>query len=237
MSTTYSVIMMLLLLAASIVGIGSTYKSANVEAQPQPQQQQQQQPQQPAAKPLSKAFLAQAAEDRALVDRLFPYIIQKLDGQTLLQKIDARTLAAKVLPYLDLSASVRLRSGSAGILNVQDIARDLGLTGPELRTSTARCNTGETAIGGGFSFQSDPEDSYVSSVSPTQQNGWHVAAQLGDNGKIQAFVACFTVKAALKSGPVMDTTAISSEIGKQVGGVLPQPPGGPPLQPPPNLRK
>ncbi len=62
------------------------------------------------------------------LNRLFPHIIQKLDGHTLLQKIDARTLAAKVLPYLDLSASVRLRSGTAGILNVQDIARDLGLT-------------------------------------------------------------------------------------------------------------
>ena len=45
-----------------------------------------------------------------MVDRLFPYIIQKIDGKTLaqkidvvtlLQKIDAKTLAAKVLPYLE----------------------------------------------------------------------------------------------------------------------------------------
>jgi hypothetical protein len=88
---------------------------------------------------------------------------------------------------LDISAGVSRRDGSASVLNVQDIARDLGLTGAEARGSTAKCNRGEIAISGGFSFQSDPEDSYVSSVAPnTQQNGWYAGALTGDNGKIQA---------------------------------------------------
>lgn len=56
------------------------------------------------------ATLVQIQQDKALVDRLFPYIIQKIEGKTLaqkidvatlLQKIDAKTLAAKVLPYLE----------------------------------------------------------------------------------------------------------------------------------------
>jgi hypothetical protein len=44
--------------------------------------------------------LVQIQQDKALVDRLFPYIIQKIDGQTLLQKIDAKTLAGKLLPHI-----------------------------------------------------------------------------------------------------------------------------------------
>lgn len=39
--------------------------------------------------------------------------------------------AAKVYPYLDISASVSSRQGPTSILIIKDIARDLGLTGAE----------------------------------------------------------------------------------------------------------
>ena len=59
-----------------------------------------------------------------MVDRLFPYIIQKIDGKTLaqkidvatlLQKIDAKTLAAKALPYLDNKITITYRAGEKNI--------------------------------------------------------------------------------------------------------------------------
>jgi hypothetical protein len=104
----------------------------------------------------------------------------------------------------------------------------LGQTGEAARISTAKCNTGEIAISGGFSFESDPADSYVSSASPnTQQNGWFAGAQMGDTGKIQAFATCLKVK----GGPVQQP---QQPAQPQPAAQPPaQPPGGPPLQPPP----
>src|ERR687889_625277 len=131
-----SLSMMVLLVAASLIGISSIYKPANVETQPQPQQQQQQlvppgqiqrqpaivtqqQPQSSTGKITTQQqaeTLAQATSDNLLLNRLFPQIIKRIDGNTLLQKIDAKTLAAKVLPYLDISASVSSRYGTTDIL-------------------------------------------------------------------------------------------------------------------------
>ena len=108
---------LMMLLAASLIGIGSAtnHQLEVTTAQPQPnpniapptlgkrltEPQQQQQS--------NTATLVQIQQDKELVNRLFPYIIQKIDGKTLaqkidvatlLQKIDAKTLAAKILPYM-----------------------------------------------------------------------------------------------------------------------------------------
>jgi hypothetical protein len=217
-----------MLLVASLIAIsGASYQQIEVaKAQPQPQQPLQQpgqiqvQPQSPITKGLAdtkKQFeiASQALADKQLLDRLFPQIIKMMDG---------KTLAAKVLPYLDITASVSSRQGIPSILNVRDVARDLGLTGAESRSSTARCNDGEIAVSGGFSFESDPEDSYVTQDG-RKENGWYSGALMGDNGKIQAFVTCLTLNVALKD-------AQQPQQPQQ----LPSPPGGAPLRPPPNLR-
>jgi hypothetical protein len=163
--------------------------------------------------------------DKLLLDRLFPQIIKRIDGATLLQKIDAKTLAAKVLPYLDISASVVRRDGVANKLDVNDVARDLGLTGAEPLSSTAKCsNNGEIAVGGGFRFYSDPEDSYVGGEGLTGENGWHAYGLMTDNGDIQASATCLTLNVGLKGAPQPQPQQPSP------------PPGGVPLQPPPNLR-
>ena len=114
----------MMLLAASLIGIGSAiHHQLDVTiAQPQPQQplqpqqspqQQQQQLQSPNTAPhtLGKRpaapqglqqqqstipTIVQIQEDKALVDRIFPYIIQKIDGKTLAQKIDTETLINKI---------------------------------------------------------------------------------------------------------------------------------------------
>ena len=90
----------MMLLAASLIGIGSAIYHQPPEVtsgQPQTPQQQQPQVQSPSNAPnIGKRLtspqegqkqsnigtLLQIQQDRALVDRLFPYIIQKIDGQT-----------------------------------------------------------------------------------------------------------------------------------------------------------
>src|SRR5919107_5353541 len=135
----------MMLLAASLIGIGSAahHQPEVAIAQPQPLQPQQspqqgqlQSPNTAASPTLGKRLTSpqgmqqqqksdvvtaiQIREDRALVDRLFPYIIQKIDGKTLaqkidaatlLQKIDAKTLAGKVLPFLDIKVTLTYREG------------------------------------------------------------------------------------------------------------------------------
>src|SRR5215210_3682746 len=116
----YSIFMMLLIVA-SLIGISSIYQPANVETQPQPQQQ-------PLVKgpsmkiPGAEQFLA----DKLLLDRLFPQIIKRIDGSTLLRKIDAKTLAAKVLPYLDLNVAVTERPGQTSTIKVGGLTSRFG---------------------------------------------------------------------------------------------------------------
>src|SRR5918994_3326228 len=128
-----SIFLMLLLGAGSLIGISSIYKPANVKTQPQQQQLlppgqiqrqppivTQQQPQSSTGKITTQQqqeTLAQATEDKQLLDRLFPQIIKRIDGNTLLQKINAKTLAQKVLPYLDLKVSVTERPGQTSSVN------------------------------------------------------------------------------------------------------------------------
>jgi hypothetical protein len=219
-----SLFLMLLLGAGSIIGIRSAaYDQPEVAiAQPQPQPQKPIPGTQGLITQQRAETLAQASVDKILLDRLFPQIIKRIDGNTLLQKIDAKTLAAKVLPYLDISASVVRRDGVANKLDVNDIARDLGLTGAEPLSSTAKCNNGEIAVGGGFRFYSDPEDSYVGGEGLTGENGWHAYGLMTDNGNIQASATCLTLNVGLKGAPQPQPQPQQPS----------SPPGGPPLQSP-----
>ena len=73
--------MMVLLVAASLVGISSIYQPANVETQPQL-------PANTKGLVTQKEFekSSQVMADKLLLDRLFPQIIKRIDGNTLLQK-------------------------------------------------------------------------------------------------------------------------------------------------------
>lgn len=130
--------------------------------------------------------------DAQLLDRLMPDVIKRLDG---------KTLARKVLPYLDITAVINPRYSQP--LNYDasaDVARDLGLTGQEpARISKVRCNEGEMAVGGGFSFRGDPQDDYLSISGPSGQNEWASGAVFTEGGTIQAYVTCLTVNVGLKN--------------------------------------
>src|SRR5215203_2821776 len=136
MSKKYSTFMMVLLGAASLIGISSIYQPTNVGTQPQQQlvppgqiQKQppivtQQQPQSTTGKIITQQraeTLAQAMEDKQLLDRLFPQIIKRIDGATLLQKIDAKLLAQKVFPNLDLTVVSTERPGQVSVIKANTI--------------------------------------------------------------------------------------------------------------------
>src|SRR5919107_5943869 len=74
----YSVITMVLFVAASLIGMSSIYQPANVETQPQP-----------LIKQPSKQFpgAGQALSDNLFLDRMMPKIIQRIDGKVLAEKI------------------------------------------------------------------------------------------------------------------------------------------------------
>jgi hypothetical protein len=242
----FSALMMLLIVVtASLVGITNIYKPADVQAQVQPKQlrpnagqalnQQQsppagaQQRQQQLERPVQGALerqqstlqtAMQSIQDKQLAQRILPYIIKGIDGKTLLQKIDAKTLAAKVLPYLEISANVITRDGPTA--NLKRTNPIIGATGSSPLSSTAKCNDYEIAVGGGFRFNSDPEESYVSQNIHTQPNGWYAASQMKASGNLQATVTCLMINVGLKN--VQQPQPPSP------------PPGGPPLQPPPGLR-
>jgi hypothetical protein len=158
--------------------------------------------------------------DSQLVDRIFPVVISKIDGATLLQKIDAKTLAAKVLPYLDLKVSVTEREGQT--------ARVEG-TGPDPPNKTiggmAYCAPEETIVSGGFILYAGSGDIYSSKkiINPD----WSVGARTG-SGDLLTFATCLKVELGLAG-------AKQSQQPQSQQPSLPL--GGSPLQPPPELRK
>jgi hypothetical protein len=196
----------MMLLAASLIGIGSaTYHQPEVAiAQPQQPQQspQQGQLQSPNTAPPTSGkrltgpqgqqqqqsnvgTVVQIQQDKTLVDRLFPYIIQKIDGKTLAQKIDGGLLAQKVFPYLDIKSTVTVRYGP-----YQEVV------------SSARCLPGEQLVGGGYQY-GGPTEAIVTKTYPYSDNqglGWQSTYNAGeiDNAKIVSYVTCLSQRVALK---------------------------------------
>jgi hypothetical protein len=194
----------MMLLAASLIGIGSAanYQPEVAVAQPQsPEQDQLQSPNTAAPPTIGKRLtspqgmqqqqqsnvgkLVQIQQDKELVNRLFPYIIQKIDGKTLAQKIDGGLLAQKIFPYLDLISSVTIRYGP-----YQEVV------------SSGRCLPGEQLVGGGYQY-GGPTDAIVTKTYPYSDNqglAWQSTYNAGeiDNAKIVSYVTCLSQRIALK---------------------------------------
>jgi hypothetical protein len=209
-----------MLLAASLIGIGSAAYHQLPEvttAQPQPQQQQQPQSQSPSNAPptLGKRLtgpqgqqqqqsntgtLVQIQQDRELVNRLFPYIIQKIDGQTLLQKIDAKTLAAKLLPHIQVKVTGSL--STSDLIEVKKGATD----SDTYHHVYAKCGPGELLWGGGGhvrdgylnDWRRSPEDNWLveSGIAETG-NQWKITGKMSSGGDIYAEAICRKISLAL----------------------------------------
>jgi hypothetical protein len=222
-------LMMLLIVTASLVGISSSiYKPASVETQPQsPAQPPPAQKQ--AQNNIVTQQMGQVIEDKVLVDRLFPYIIQKIDGKTLLQKLDGKLLAQKVFPYLDLKVNVVEREGQRG----QVKASIPGLGTSKFLYLKAPCAPDETVISGGFSGSPgeitlsirDRKNNEDQTYSPS--NGWQVSGYVDEGHFLSSFAYCLKAELVLKQ----------EQQPQQPSSSPSQPPGGPPLRPPPEFGK
>jgi hypothetical protein len=156
----------MMLLAASLIGIGSA-----THIQPQVQVAQ--------GQPLQKAPILKQQE-KALADRILPYIIQNMGGQT---------LAQKVLPYLEITPIVIMRPSSG-----------------QPMTSLANCNPGEKVVGGGFQYSGPvgrQTGTVVSGSMPWGPDGWASSystsvPQQTQTSKITSYVMCLSVNIALK---------------------------------------
>jgi hypothetical protein len=219
-----SIFLMLLLGAGSLVGISSSiYKPANVAAQPQPivppgqiQKQPpivtQQQPQSTTGKIITQQQaekLDQAMEDKKLLDRLFPQIIKRIDGATLLQKIDAKTLAAKVLPHIQVT--LRMGQVYSPLVHV----KKTGIAGDSFHTVEAICPPGTRVMGGGgeispknlagelkaYRAASEAADNNMVALQIIPTNRLDMVAKMDTSGDIKSSATCLGGEADVKLVP------------------------------------
>jgi hypothetical protein len=203
----------MMLLAASLVGISSIYQPANVETQPQPQL-----PANTKGLVTQKEFekSSQVMADKLLLDRLFPQIIKRIDGNTLLQKFDGKLLAQKVFPYLDVNVILKQRPGQIAERKAGFLAAGGAAWGK------AVCNPGETAVSAGFTHElrGDTDQSiFTVRRNDPNSNAWDITTGLDGSGRLLTYAECLTVELTLKE-PQQPQQPPSP------------PPGGPPLQPP-----
>jgi hypothetical protein len=214
--TERSLLMMLLIVAASLVGISSSiYKPVNVETQAQsplqsPQSPQQGQLQSPntAVPPTLGKRLTQ--EDQALLDKLFPHIIRKIDGKTLAQKIDSETLINKiggrrlaeiVLPYIQVSVGASPAYTQKTTVNKDALAPDTYHT-----VSVATCPPGTRVFGGGGHVldrslnnpKNNAEDNQIVESGVSDRGGWKITAKMSSSGEVYGYALCGKATLSLK---------------------------------------
>jgi hypothetical protein len=212
-----SIFLMLLLGAGSLIGISTIYKPANIETQPQPQQPTQKPPgfvlppvQQPNSGPITqeqaKTF-NQGMADIQLLDRIFPIIIQRIDGKvlaqkidaaTLLQKIDGKLLAEKLLPHIE----VRLRFGD-NYGPVTKVKKD-PLAPDSYAGAEARCPLGSRVMGGGGQIAPYGNNDYngaivkdnsIVSMGPIPTQRFVLVGKMDSPGDLSAYATCLGVLA------------------------------------------
>jgi hypothetical protein len=220
MSKRSSVFMMLL--AASLVAISSAQSQLKVVGQgpsaAQPlqrdtqilaQQTQQQQPppattttqspnqgQMVRQEPGLPAKITQLSEEDMLVaDRIFPYLVQKMDAKTiqsLIEKVDGKVLAAKILPYI----RVRVGASPAYTPNIE-VKKDVAAADSFHKTSVM-CPPGTSVFGGGGHVR-DTYDNDVRRSAPDNQivesgvgnrGGWMITAKMDSPGSVYGYALC-----------------------------------------------
>jgi hypothetical protein len=180
--------------------------------QPQQQQQQQQPPattttttpttqspnqgqmvRQEPGLPAEITQLSQA--DMLLADRIFPYLIQKMDAktlQTLIEKVDGKVLAAKVLPFM----RVKVGASMYDTPNIE-VKKEVAAADSYHKTSVM-CPPGTAVFGGGGHVRdtyfndvrrSAPDNQIVES-GVGNRGGWMITAKMDSSGSVYGFALC-----------------------------------------------
>lgn len=144
-----------------------------------------------------------------MVDRIFPHIINKIDGKTLLQKIDAKQLIQKILPHIQ----VTLRIGDSYSPLVQ--VNKAGLTSDTFHVAEARCPAGTRVMGGGaqispgrappssfYDFNAqDAADNNIVALMPIPTSRLGMVAKMETTGNMMAYATCLNPYAELSIKP------------------------------------
>lgn len=134
-------------------------------------------------------------EDMLLADRIFPYLIQKMDAktlQTLIQKVDGKVLAAKILPHLQ----VRVGASAAYAPNVE-VKKEVAAPDSYHKTSVM-CPPGTAVFGGGGHVRDthfndpryDAADNQIVESGVGNRGGWMITAKMDSSGSLYGYALC-----------------------------------------------
>src|SRR5262249_6846939 len=134
-------------------------------------------------------------------------IIKRIDGATLLQKIDGKTLAAKVLPYIQVVVPVAEAYGP--VLKVKKYAGPF--SNDLIQRTSAACPAVQTSVGGGLSIAGTTRKGEASGITVSVDNviaslvplGQIVlaAAKMGNSGNVMAVAKCLQSNAIVSLRP------------------------------------
>jgi hypothetical protein len=110
-------------------------------------------------------------------------LVEKMDGQLLARKIDAETLAAKVLPYMDLKVDVVTRSGPT---------HKIDITGFKTKNthSTALCPPEEKLVSGGYYASGYPYPTVLGFGKGDTSNSWSTSASFNADSEFITYAHC-----------------------------------------------
>jgi hypothetical protein len=159
--------------------------------------------------------IIQGIKDSQLADRIFPLIIAKIDGFTILKKMDGQELLRKILPYVDVKVEVTQPRGNYVSYRTDEDG------GKSYTSADAKCSEEDgVLVGGGFSSDIAANDN-ARGVFYKDKDLWHVQIPPGPpnrGGSVTAFAECIKVELGIKPPESAPSVIL--------------PPGGGPLVPP-----
>jgi hypothetical protein len=208
-----SAFMMFLVTSASFLVIASVYQPANIMTQPLQQvpnsgpllkqpppilTQQPQKQQAPLLGTMCGPICVQAGEDQKLVNRLFPYIIQKIDGKTLAQKIDTETLIQKIgtkrLAEIVLQHTQLIFSTGPHESQLLTVKKSGPSPPATVHPVVASCPQGTKITGGGVVIMAGNDDNQIMESRIGQlQNTWSGVVRMSSSGSFYAQAVCMGV--------------------------------------------
>jgi hypothetical protein len=152
----------------------------------------------------------QALQDRQLVDRLMPEIIKRIDVKLVLTQ----------------------RPGQIGLVK-ESVSTWVNLRVP--------CQPGETAVSAGFNGELGLPtwDVFRMWRVDPNSNVWNMALLFEDGGTVKTYAECLKVELSVRPVTAFQPGSLGylTELYPSQPKPPTQPPGGPPLQPPPEFGK
>lgn len=134
-------------------------------------------------------------EDMLLADRIFPYLLQKMDAktlQTLIEKVDGKLLAAKILPHLNVRVGASPAYTQNAVVKKEVAAPD------SYHKVSAMCPAGTAVFGGGghvrdthFNDPSyDAADNQIVESGVGNRGGWMITSKMDSSGSVYGYALC-----------------------------------------------